>query len=401
MLNAGSVVCLHCGRVIKDLYYCNSELDERVWVRLKRTVTGRYFVERYIPDNNNNKIKVTNVKLTNKKKDFKKGLNETIYVDLMYNGEQKNSMVFKRSCPFCLDNKSVNTIFEGLGELPTYVIAVIGTTSVGKSRWLGSLCYVDNQIALNLNNDYYKIKPSEVEATTALNEKTGVNSKGKTTLIKILERRNNNEGNEPIANVLVLDVAGEMFKEGNQEMFENSQAYTLFSGTEDFTGVDAVVFMDAADCNEKDLIVAYNCVNELGLLNNKPVAYVLNKMDLLFENPPKIKLDDSCDYFAPILSSSTFKKAGVSYSQKDIVPRIKLETLIASQYRSLSKLIFSNNPRSAGFVITAGRPVTDPLKKGISQTGELTALEHDYTESINVIDPLIWTLNELGILPIN
>ena len=412
MLNAGSVVCLHCGRVIKKLYYyCN---QYKAWVVLNRSTTGKYFVEKYTPDGNEgNSSKVTEVKLTPKMDNFRKGLCDTIHVNLVFDGSSLHNVAFTRCCPFCASvtgDENVNEIFEGMGALPTYVIAVIGTRTVGKSCWLGSLSYVGNQNAIIYD---YILESLFVEGSkSGKMQATLVNSRGKTSLLTISKKVKDTGRKEPVANVLVLDVAGELFLSGNEDTFRRSQAYTLFAGTEDFTGVDAVVFMDAADCVEKDLTTAYDRVRRLGLLEEKPVAYVLNKMDLLFKKPPTVKLDEE-DIAVPILTSNTFRKFDRQYYGKYIVPRVKLETLIAAQYREVAQNIFLNNPCAAGFVIKTGEPIKDDSEKKSAlisfdyansksndDSKKLSVQDLDYAKSINVMDPLIWVLNELDILPI-
>lgn len=397
MLKAGTTLCLHCGHIFSKLYYYNSK--NALWVTLNRTVTGKYYVEQFTNENSgnyNDALVFSDFKLSPRKNTFKKGLNEAIYVDFMNNGVQEKECLFKRCCPVCSVKGAVHEVFEGLGDLPTYVVAVIGTKSVGKSCWIHALGCVENQNALA--NYQYRIKSARAESSNVANmSSTLINRRGETALLTISKRVGSTF--RDIVKVLMLDVAGELFSKDKKEEFLKSQAYTLFKGTDDYSGVDAVIFMDSADDNKAkkdvaDITEVYNSVNGFKLLQDKPVAYVLNKVDMLFENPPMTPVMGS-DKKAPLFTADTFKNYGEDiYDKSKLMSRFCLEKMIlnSSNFRAIAESIFDDNPHSAGFLIKTVQPYCED-EFGIN-------IRNDYTDSINVMDPIIWILNELDIFPI-
>ena len=88
-----------------------------------------------------------------------------------------------------------------------------------------------------------------------------------------------------------------------------------------------------------------------------------------------------------LLTEDTFAAQGrAMYQKRALLPRIALETALLKKFRPIVELA-TNQTRAAGFLIKATTP-----------TEESDFL--NFADSINVMDPLLWILNELDIFPL-
>ncbi|MBR3837656.1 MAG: hypothetical protein IKJ74_05850 [Clostridia bacterium] len=392
MLNAGIVLCHKCGRVTSDAYYYHSTYN--VWVQLKRKPLGGLYVEHFVPeyssDSKNVECKYSALNRAAKKDSHggQDNFQHTIKVDLAINGGKKETVPFKRCCPFCAES-GLTEILKGTGDLPTYVIGVTGVRQVGKSCWIHALGCAENQNAVN-RFPYYLSSETVEDSSAPRIAATLINDKGKTKIITI--NKPSRKGGIPIAAVVVLDFAGEIFEEDKESAFEDSSGYALLSGTEGYSGLDAIVVMDApgsSNVNDPRFVDAFNRAKEYGLLTGRPVAYVLNQADRLFANPPQQELSNMPEYQVPLFSKDSFRKTSKEQYAKDkLLRRIKLQTALSGRYSAIAPLIYQENPQSAGFFVKSTQP---------EEEGQML----NFKESINVMDPLIWILNELDIFPID
>lgn len=413
MLHAGYVFCHRCGHATEEAFYHNG--SENIWVQLKRTVFGKFTVEQYMPTNAQGQTtKIDRFVLQDFAGNPRNGLPHTISVECR-TAANVATLKFKRSCPFCIgkyqtgnnqaQNQNVQDLIPGMGQLPTYVIGVIGARTVGKSCWIHALSCPTNTGKLNSQREggdeyegYVLVEAEVAEDKTVPPEETPLNSLGNTRFIKICKKRGREH--TPVAQVLVLDFAGELFALDRRATFEETTAH-IFKGGVGYSGVDAVVFMmDPTDLGndapreQYSLANTYNVVNgDWGLLTQKPVAFVLNKVDLLFANPPTVHINnDENEDEVPLFTSSTFGNQGMAMYQKQaLLPRIALQTAVL---RRMSSLVNSASQRidCAGFLVKA----TDPV---YNAEGALTC--GDFTKSINVMDPLLWILNKLDVFPLD
>ena len=389
MINAGSALCLKCGNILTEAYYHNGASG--AWVRLKKSGRKNFSVEEYVHPTKN-RPDCTNFRLN---KDCESDVNimsGTIYVDFCEKGVDAKKKPFHRCCPECGDNK----IFSKFGLLPTYVIAVIGARTVGKTSWIYALSSINNQNKLLRNTYPYCIDSARWEVAFNSIEATPLSSMGSSRLFTISKRGTRRTKKKAVANILMLDFAGELFANTGNEDSARAEEYDrmcrLLSGTHDYDGADAVIFMDAPN-SQFDPVIPYNSVQELGVLEQKPVAYVVNKVDMMFDNPPRIPLRDS-DAKTDLFTRDTFTLStdAAVYKKSEIVPRVMLETVLASKYNELAHRILTENPRSAGFFIQTTEERTEGEASRPSDSGS--------DVSINVLDPIIWLLNELDIFPI-
>ena len=422
MLKAGYVLCEECGTATDEAIYSS---DGTLFIQLKRASNGRFFAERYIPQkyandpNYNIEDGYFRFDLLENYANGHKGVLHTVEVacyrnvssDLSDTNEQfvVETITFSLVCPNC-SSDTITYMPKGLGNLPTYVIAVVGARTVGKSSWINSvtseqtlaklshsLPVADGKLQYILTtNDYTDNLDGEVPTTA-------IGDMGATKILKIIKRdlSNNNHNVMPtaVANILLVDFAGEVFAKERTDAFKAEAAH-FFSGGVGYNGVDGILFVtDPKDTRRQDKNGNnYSIANtfkrvyeETNLLNNIPFAFIINKVDLLFneasdrilasiENP-----DDIPEL--PLLSSTTFGAQDDNmYQAENLLPRIALETHLAKkQLPSLG--VVSVNTRCAGFFVKTADFDQDN--------------NPDYSHSINVADPLLWLLNVLDIYPIN
>ena len=378
MLDAGMVFCYKCGKPFSGLHYYNGEVN--LQIQVKRNLFGKRFVE-LDPDTDEEIKKTTSVKLDESVMNFTSDINNELTVRVK-NSDVESTLLFSRCCPNCVENRNEQTqIISSLGLLPTYIIGVMGAPAVGKSCWIHSTSVTKNLIGIRSSNKgLYRLEPTKVNKESAQIAKTAFGSTGETNVLLITE----NATKKPVAAVMLTDMAGEMFAPENRKRFKETAAYCAFQSGMGFDGVDAVLFMDAPDDN--GLTDAYNQVSETKVLTNKPVAYVLNKVDTLFDTPPRVPLSNS-DESVPLFTEKTFFTDPYSpYGKENLIRRISLQTYIARNYKGLAKKILLDNENSAGFLIKTCSPVSQTIVS--------------FADSINVMDPLLWILNKLDIFPI-
>lgn len=423
MLKAGYVLCHKCGTATDEAIYSNGD---NLWLQLKRTATGRFFVERYIPQKNADVLSAEvndgyfRFELSEKDAKSKRGILHSITVDCYYKipaeytgGKEefgKATQTFTLSCPYC-NSDTVTYLIEDLGNLPTYVIAVVGARTVGKSSWITSIFCSNNISKLNdqfygSNNpvSYYLFTQSPVDAFGLKIGGTKVGTIGETDMFTIIKKTSASdtkpEKHQAIANVLLVDFPGEIFAKEKKAEFEKTASH-FFSGGVGFNGVDAVLFVtDPEDTRRVDengnnysVSTTFSRVySELGLLSDIPFGFIYNKIDLLFEelsdDRKLIPMDDPnyvLDF--PVISTDTFSgQNNGMYLGKNLLPRVALETFIAKKLLPTFSAV-SINARCAGFLV---------------KTAEFDENNYpDYSKAINVFDPLLWVLNQLDIFPIN
>ncbi len=422
MLKAGYVLCHKCATATDQAVYSDGE---NLWLQLKRTATGRFFVERYIPEkfakdpNYSIDDGYFRFELSEKDSASSMGIKHSIEVacyqkipTTLPDGKEEFQVIDKKltlACPFCKDNK-VTFLLEGLGNLPTYVIAVVGARTVGKSSWINSIACPENIIKLRNpipvadgNISYSFVAKEYSEANGQKLASTPIGDMGVTNILTIVKKtkattRDQSTG-QAIANILLVDFAGEIFAKGNEVAFNKTAAH-IFSGGAGYNGVDAVLFVTdpkdvrrtERDGKEYSVSETFNRVHkELGLLNNIPFAFILNKVDLLFEKEEDRKLVtiDTLDQIPelPLVSANTFSpQNNAMYQAENLLPRVALETYLLRKFLPTLDAV-SITTRCAGFLV---------------KTAEFDSEgKPDYSQSINVFDPLLWILNELDIYPIN
>ncbi len=418
MLQAGYVFCSRCGHATQDAYYHNA--GQQLWVQLRRTMFGRFTVTKYVPPHMQGTpegadSRIKRVRLSSANINEAHRLQHTIDVRC-YDGKKWEELTFVRSCPFCVGQRKewnqAAPIIELLGDLPTYVIAVAGARSVGKSCWIHALACPTNINRVNgqRNNRNthigYLLGPAEhVDEVIPAPNPTQPNERGATSMLYIKKRMVGATA-VPVAQVLVVDFAGELFSDNNESDFDAEAAH-IFDGGEGYSGVDAVVFMTDPNPQEGYSLArtyerakgSYNSFKE------KPLAFVMNKADMWVENPPMHHINGDVTLGeVPLLSEHTFARQDATiYGKEELQERVALQTYILKKEKALVRAI-CDEMRGAGFLVKSTKPFTKKVKVKNPITNEERETDVamvDFRESMNVMDPLIWILNELDIFPID
>lgn len=406
MLQAGYVFCHRCGHATQDAYYFNSEAV--TWLQLFRTPRGKFNVAKYIPPylegqvGNDNATSSVSYRFSSTNDRRVQGIQHEINVEC-YVGNRMQLKKFVRACPFCIGQKpewdSVQELLPKLGNLPTYVVAVVGARTVGKSCWIHALSCPSNINVVNKGNKSGYLLSTEEWTTevSSIIEPTELNKLGKTRMMYI--KKKSGADSFEVAQILVMDFAGELFAESKKAEFESGAAH-IFKGGEGFSGVDAVVLMTdpLPEADGFSLATTYDrAKGEYDLLQNKPVVFVMNKSDLLVKNPPTININNNEKMpKVPLLTEDTFANQGADmYKKEKIQKRVALQTAILKHQSSLVQSICYER-RSCGFLIKSTEPcIVDDPKTGTKKE------KLDFKKTMNVMDPLLWILNELDIFPID
>ena len=410
MLQAGYVFCHRCGNATQDAFYFNASTN--AWVQLFRTITGRFVVTKYTPPYQQGKIDpakaagIHRFRFSPTNGRQVQGLQHKIRVEC-HSDKAVQVLDFVRSCPFCVGLKegwsSAVELLPHLGDLPTFVIGVVGARTVGKSCWIHALSCPSNINVVNdsKNSTYsalgYTLGTSEwSEEQTDIINPNALNERGKTRMMYI--RKKSDGSSHAVAQVLVMDFAGELFAENKQNEFESEAAH-IFRGGEGYSGVDAVVFMTDPLPEKSDYSLAttyHRARGEYDLLQNKPIAFVMNKVDLLIDAKPQRHINNDPSLAeVPLLTEDTFiRQDSDMYRKSELQARVALQTALLKRIHPLVRAI-SNETRCAGFLVKS----TDPFVAMDPASGKKEDMLN-FGKSINVMDPLLWVLNELDIFPI-
>ena len=394
MIKAGYCFCHRCAGLfeIADAYYKCGE--QPVGARLRRSAFSlgekHWEIEPFRPDNGEIRLQ-DSPKLLRISKE-RDGIPDSI--DCTFGEDVQTEYRLYRSCPRCKTEHTVLNIDSG--RYPTYVVAMVGATQVGKSAWLHAIATDINLNAVNAVRAYpYELDFVEKHATNQWDMgATVASSAGASNYLRIRERGNR----KIVANVIFIDAAGELFKDLNT--YQGTQREYLL-GNGKFPGVDAVIYMDSAqrasskiqDSEDRERYMAafqvYSEMERTGALEDKPVAFVYTHTDLLVANKrdiPKVK-DLSGTIEVPVCSKMTFENK-TSYEPQKLWPRLVQEDLIA---RTINDTVLQNTATNRkGFMIqTCSRKVDEDGKP-----------RNDYRENFNVMDPVLWLLNTLNLFPI-
>ena len=393
MIETGKSFCPHCVSVHTGAYYSNKELDWGVW--LKRSVVGNKY--KVVPEDfKRSTAPKGTFTLKSNVKESDHGVPLQIQIQVTENksdGTQvtKTLMMF-RACPNCAEEKKVyQPILREVGKYPTFVITMIGNRSAGKSAWLDSIA--TNQ-SVDLVNDQQYANMLEY-VTPAIPAKrpaaTKIESRGQTKLLQIVNRVDR----QVIALVYLVDVGGELF---DPKHAENETKWRLMTGSGDYPGADAFVFVAPAVNNRHGAALTAAVHAELvqkGLIAGKPLAFVLTHADTMIQQKQFRQIPSTqFEREVPVITEDTFAlDRPTSYAREALLKRVALEHMIAKAYDSPIPvgqghgfLVRSCDLREDDYVDEEGNQKREVLE--------------DFTKSLNVMDPLLWILNQLKLFPL-
>ncbi|MBR5312129.1 MAG: GTPase domain-containing protein [Clostridia bacterium] len=294
---------------------------------------------------------------------------------------QENSgeeLVFLRICPHCCRNGKTNYLYPGQGEFPTYVVALAGARGVGKTTFVNAVRYPGNLLPLNealtVLAPGLRIVPADSIGETTDVKTTNRSETGSTTLFDLTGNH------KKIASLLIVDLAGELF-EG--KITESERGIFL-------EHADVLLVVDAADRGTGEVVSLYNGLKKLQYLDGiKSLCHVITCMDKVMDK--KISYRGSS---IPLFDKTTFhpQKKKSDYFPEEFLPRMALENMIVSNYRLEAGARIAEKPQHrAGFFIQTCR----------SEAQNPDAAQRSvYDTAVNIMDPLLWILAELGFLKI-
>ena len=403
MLKPGTIFCPYCCRTHTVPFYTGTTANG-VELHYKG---GKYdIVEKLPPDTNNPTLglrapdTVIGFQLDSFEETRYAGLPSWINVRIPGNAEPVR---MRRTCPHCArQNDRAN-----LGALPTLIVAMVGLRSSGKSALLNSMSYPNHVAAVNDEGYPYHISLSPIPQESGLAAATPRMGRGMTKLLTVSHRSNST----PICHVLLLDVSGEIYGDvANRdsrktsrtpdntlwdEVVNPNELSNILSGDSGYPGVDAVIFADPIPGSKpvtKDALKfgAANIMNDIVFLNEKleslPMAYVFTHLDhYTVKTFPTYQRPSGPSI--PLVSDTLFRTG--RYSPAQLIDRIYIGDTIAR--------------RMPGFVPAARpRQITKGFLIQSCSCGDIPGIglvEH-YTDSTNVMDPLLWVLNKLQVFPL-
>ncbi len=390
MIKAGEFFCPMCANVDTQAFY---KVGSRpTGIRLTHKKHGGGFQVEGI-DLTDERVIPNVVELVSKldAKNDGDGIPERITVRFH---DDRRTVDATRYCRFCACAKdthlaeSINTkLFRNNGRHPLYVVAMVGDRNSGKTAWLDATSYPPNIDAVNEMNYPFKLNYLQPSGQYGKSEATPEWGRGSTKFLEII----NKEDQKVVAQVLLLDVAGELFLSCPDILRRLTEGYTAYTGPDAFIFTESAVSTSQVDVMEQSIKAndIYKNCKENGVFQGKPVAWVLTHFDHVIEkgNFPK-KLESSGQVQIPVCSRATFSPH-TSYVRSALLDRLAIEHSIARAYRP-HVLMDAPGSSNHGFLVQSCTTISHP-KLGLTE---------DRSTSLHVMDPLLWVLNQLHIFPL-
>lgn len=397
MIEAGKSFCPHCVGVHEGAYYSNADLNWGVW--LKRAAFGKYKVEatNFKRDTPLPK-EVTLVPAAN----FERSID--VKVKQGEDDEHTESITLYRACPKCAEEKNVyREMLREVGKYPTFVVGMIGEPAAGKSAWLDSIATLKNIAAVNDEEYLNRLSYITITVPKKRPASTPVDSRGQTKLLEIKNRVDN----RTVALVYLVDVGGELYKMSRTEndMKNRSHQKTFvrkfLGGNGDYPGADAFIFVAPAVSKNKvsdSVMSALEIYSDLvmdGLVIGKPLAFVMTHADELIEQNIFQEIDAGGHTVrVPVMTKDTFTKP-TSYRWSDLRGRVAVEHAIARAYDT--PVLDTQNAITKGFLVQSCSLIKEEQE---TSEGKKNVLMEDFSQNLNVMDPLLWVLNQLKLFPL-
>ena len=397
MIRAGECFCHHCGKTRSEAFYKTGDRAGGVWLRHKG---HRYELEyddfkKETREANKNRNPHDIVELS---MDFPADCDGTPQeIRVRFKGE-KSDVIMERACPVCAEGTELSEptnrpLFMNLGKHPLYVIAMVGNRSTGKSTFLKALAYPTNIAAVDRAGYPFRLQfrtltgkdDSESKATEA-------KDRGHTKFLEVCKDR------DVIAHVLLLDLSGELYESKIELVWQLIGKNTSHGGADAFIFVEPAPMDGAKSQNKKnfDSLNILQSGHARGEFDEKPIAFVYTHLDeLLEQNQVRTISGNYPGDEIPLLTEHSFADNAdrKRYAPEKLIPRIALENFVARSY-SPSVLEMNRGENAKGFLVQSCKPYEVPAEDGTSERDD------DFGQTLNVMDPLLWTLNKLGIFPL-
>lgn len=399
MIEAGKFFCPRCAAISVNAFYINSEHADR-GLRLNHTRTGEFSLDVYDISNDKMQEVSETVVLTTKPSADSAGIPRQLWV--RFSGESNPSRAV-RCCPHCRSE-----LFLNHGEQPMYVIAMVGDRGAGKTAWLDAVSNPTNTSKLYDAGYPNKLDFVNISSKTGISAATAANNLGSTRFLQILNARDNNK---VVAQVLLRDVAGELFTDTPDTLWQ------LLTPNGEYPGPDGFVFVEPPEGMKKypgkQGTTAADILNRCrinGVFQGHPVAWVETHLDARIEQKKFPKVSNTG---LDAMSATTFQnaKGDPGYYRKNVLlDRIAKQNSICFGAIGPDVLLAKSGSARQGFLVQScsthpgmveklddnGNPVLDQDGNPVLEPG----IVEDRTNSINVMDPLVWLLHQLKLFPL-
>lgn len=407
MIEAGKTFCPYCLEVHEGAYYSNANITWGVWLNRKRP-GGKYVIE--VEDFGKDKKPQGRFVLQEGMGSTEKLPND-IQVQILdeKSGQKTQQHRLYRGCPICArDHNRFNKVNYILGRYPTFVVVMIGDRWAGKSAFLDAIATGGNTEAVNRAGYERYIQYTTPATDDGTPQATDRTSRGKSKVLMVCDKQDN----QVVAVVYLVDVAGEAFNPQDQEGTTDEEmenlVWNLLSHNGAYPGADGMIFVASAvtKTDEHGVVQTqhrvaqkiYTRLCEAGLLAEKPLAYVMTHADKLVEegNFKMIRSQGTGDE-VPSMTRDTFDlTVPTSYKRKDLLPRVALEHAIVRPYNSA---VFARmDGPTKGFLVRSCALSQETVLRPDGKTK--IEVKEDFLASRNVMDPLIWMLNQLKLFPL-
>lgn len=359
MINAGEIICFRGPHRVKNPYYYIP--TAKLVLAAAKNVLGDYKI--YDVDGN------VTVELE-EKVDVRNGLLVAASICVTFSDGKKKSYIISyknRICPECYRSEAIISLLpETMGYEDTYIIGVLGRTSVGKTAWIDSSCL--DLTANELSRMTVENRPTAEQVTyeaTQMNE----DRENLTREITVTNRRGKRK-----ACVFFNDTPGEFLTLKAEERGPNHDYFERYVKL-----CDGIVYVVAKnDYHVENL-------NWLTFLSkNTPVAIVMSKLDELEKETREaggvLKRDGKI-----LVTNEYFARKREEKSFSEMIENQLVDKYVIRQLCPALKKIATNKSNITYFGVSSGLPANN---RG-------TVL--DLTKRVNVFAPLLFMMKYWGL----
>lgn len=374
MIPAGEYVCPYCASKLTESFYAVSE--NPVGALLKRKANGHYYVEAYV--SRNSPPPSVEYVLEEDEDSLEDGMPNMISVR-----ETKSDKMYlmQRCCPVC-----INPLPPSYGKLPTFIVEVVGSRTGGKTSWLGSIAYPENNIHVGVAGFPCSIVIGNESVFWEKSAATGELELGNTLYAHL------KKDDEEYAIVVLRDFGGELFDK--QDVGVSGERVSVM---QILRMPDAFLFVadETTDKEgQKKRAKAFELLYQRCLTDkrNRPFGVILSHADTIMEGGTNVsttkEIRDNGEILKfPLLTKETFPPdTDESYLPENLLPRIELEDMLAMQCSTFVRQKRVNGTAHKSFLVKSCVPSENQ--------------ENDYSDGINIYDPLLWVLNRLRLFPL-
>ena len=396
MIEAGRYICPYCGNIMSRAFYKGR--DMATGALLTRKKGGYALIPCVAGSHDISEADPVEFSIVNPDQ-LGNGLPDSIRASYKMKDENvTHQIIMNRCCPECSD---VHEFSPRYGTIPTYVIAVVGGRYAGKTVWRGSIAAVEHSAHLNSGDFPWQIDPDNLMTTSQIVSQTEATGEGNTTVLYLRKKGAVQRGAAPeyYASVLLRDFSGELFKNPSERKSISQEDETPLHDLLNIPDAYLFVADETTPDGQAYSNVAYNIIRKR-IMSRQPrplIGMILSHADVWMEKKPQKEISAETNYKIPALTPDTFRlDDDGSYTMRAFLPRVELEDMISREISPLAK-----DSRATGWVQKCFLVKSvDPTLNDKDSVKSDKEKENLYQNGINVYDPLIWLLNQIGIFPL-